>query len=186
VDGRYSTDPSGNSVYAPRDQTELDQIKALVRSAIGFDEARGDQVEVVNMQFAERPDAQGPGTEGPGLFDFTRDDLINWAQMGVTLIISLALVFFVMRPLLKRALAPEERAPLALTSSAEIEPGLPVIPDLPEEATPPTAAPWVNGARAMGEAQLETLKSVGQLVDENPKQAALIVRDWLSSNSAAA
>ncbi|MGB3024862.1 flagellar basal-body MS-ring/collar protein FliF [Paradevosia shaoguanensis] len=186
VDGRYSTDTTGNSVYAPRDQTEIDQIKSLVRSAIGFDEARGDQVEVVNMQFAERPEAQGPGTDGPGLFDFTRDDLINWAQMGVTLIISLALVFFVMRPLVKRVLAPEDRAPLALPPSAEVEAGLPAVPDLPEEANPPTAAPWVNGAKAMGEAQLETLKSVGQLVDENPKQAALIVRDWLSSNSAAA
>jgi len=183
VDGRYTTDASGNSVYAPRDAAEIDQIKALVRSAIGFDEARGDQVEVVNMQFAERPDAQGPGSDGPGLFDFTRDDLINWAQMGVTLIISLALVFFVMRPLVKRVLAPEEKAPLALPQSAEIEPGLPAIPELPEEPVPPTAAPWVNGAKAMGEAQLETLKSVGQLVDENPKQAALIVRDWLSSNS---
>ncbi|MBI4047477.1 MAG: hypothetical protein HY371_11740, partial [Devosia nanyangense] len=115
-----------------------------------------------------------------------RDDLINWAQMGVTLIISLALVFFVMRPLVKRVLAPEDRAPLALPPSAEVEAGLPAVPDLPEEANPPTAAPWVNGAKAMGEAQLETLKSVGQLVDENPKQAALIVRDWLSSNSAAA
>ncbi|MBI4046962.1 MAG: flagellar M-ring protein FliF, partial [Devosia nanyangense] len=44
VDGRYSTDTTGNSVYAPRDQAEIDQIKSLVRSAIGFDEARGDQV----------------------------------------------------------------------------------------------------------------------------------------------
>jgi len=183
VDGRYTTDAGGNSVYAPRDPAEIDQIKALVRSAIGFDEARGDQVEVVNMQFAERPELQGPGSDGPGIFDFTRDDLMNWAQMGVTLIISLALVLFVMRPLIKRVLAPEEKAPLALPAAAEIEPGLPAIPDLPEEMEPATAAPWVNGAKAMGEAQLETLKSVGQLVDENPKQAALIVRDWLSSNS---
>jgi len=186
VDGRYTTDAGGNSVYAPRDPAEIDQIKALVRSAIGFDEARGDQVEVVNMQFAERPELQGPGSDGPGIFDFTRDDLMNWAQMGVTLIISLALVLFVMRPLIKRVLAPEEKAPLALPAAAEIEPGLPAIPDLPEEMEPATAAPWVNGAKAMGEAQLETLKSVGQLVDENPKQAALIVRDWLSSSSSSA
>ena len=33
----------------------LDQITALVRSAIGFDEARGDQVEIANLQFADRP-----------------------------------------------------------------------------------------------------------------------------------
>jgi flagellar M-ring protein FliF len=33
----------------------------------------------------------------------------------------------------------------------------------------------------MGEAQMQTLKTVGTLVEENPKQAALIVRDWLNS-----
>ena len=39
----------------------------------------------------------------------------------------------------------------------------------------------MNNAKSMGEAQAQTLKTVGALVDENPKQAALIVRDWLSS-----
>jgi len=32
-----------------------------------------------------------------------------------------------------------------------------------------------------GAAQAQTLKTVGSLVQENPKQAAVIVRDWLSS-----
>ena len=39
----------------------------------------------------------------------------------------------------------------------------------------------MNSAKSMGEAQLQTLKTVGTLVDENPKQAALIVRDWLNN-----
>jgi flagellar M-ring protein FliF len=39
----------------------------------------------------------------------------------------------------------------------------------------------MNNARSVGEAQAQTMKTVGELVDENPKQAALIVRDWLSS-----
>ena len=99
----------------------LDQIKALVQSAIGFDQTRGDQITVANLQFAQRwPDPVRPSAPaGPGLFDFTRDDLINGAEMLVTLIIALALVFFVMRPLLKRVLSPEKQ-PLALPASAEI------------------------------------------------------------------
>src|SRR5690606_39252714 len=107
VDGSYITDAEGNSVYQPRSAEELAQITALVRSAVGFDEARGDQVEVANLQFAERPELAVIGTEAPGLFDFTRDDLVKGAEMLVTLLIALALVFFVMRPLLKRVLAPE-------------------------------------------------------------------------------
>jgi flagellar M-ring protein FliF len=189
VDGTYSTDASGASAYTPRDQATLDQIQALVRSAIGFSETRGDQITIANLQFADGPTPPALGTEGPGLFDFTRDDLISGAQMLVTLVIALALVFFIMRPLLKRVLSPEQQV-LALPVSAEI--GGPMVP-----ANGPTVAPppemveeqqikaevpaWMNSARQLGAAQAATMKTVGSLVQENPKQAALIVRDWLSS-----
>ena len=43
------------------------------------------------------------------------------------------------------------------------------------------APAWVNSAKSTGEQQMRTLKTVGTLVDENPKQAALIVRDWLNN-----
>jgi flagellar M-ring protein FliF len=47
---------------------------------------------------------------------------------------------------------------------------------------PPGGVPaWVSNARSLGEAQAQTVKSVGSLVSENPKQAALIVRDWLGN-----
>lgn len=189
VDGVYTDDGQGNVTYQPRTAEELAQLTTLVRSAIGFSEPRGDLVEVINLQFADRPTAQGPGTEGPGLFDFTRDDLINWAQMGVTLLIALALIFFVMRPLVRKVLTPEPQ-PLALPNEARTTamgaPGESVAanydPDTGAEILPPAkAAPWMNSARHLGESQLETLKSVGTLVEDNPKQAALIVRDWLNN-----
>ncbi|HVY52286.1 MAG TPA: flagellar basal-body MS-ring/collar protein FliF [Devosia sp.] len=190
VDGTYTTDAQGNSSYAPRDQATLDQIKALVQSAIGFDDKRGDQITVANLQFAQGPTPTAVGTPGPGLFDFTRDDLISGAEMLVTLIIALALVFFVMRPLLKRVLSPET-PPLALPVSAEV--GGPVLVPAAaamtapggehvEDSAPPAMVPaWMKDARNLGAAQAQTMKTVGQLVQDNPKQAALIVRDWLSS-----
>ena len=198
VDGVYTTDPNGNATYAPRDQAQLDQLTALVKSAIGFDEARGDQVEVANLQFAERPGLTSKGTSEAGLFDFTRDDLMSAAEMAVTMLIALALVFFVLRPLLKRVLTPE-KAPLALPSSAEINAGASGELGIPFSGAPmsqyQTGSPegeaaqvervpaWMNSAKSMGEAQARTLKTVGELVDENPKQAALIVRDWLTTPS---
>jgi flagellar M-ring protein FliF len=186
VDGTYTTGADGSAVYAPRDQAMLDQIQALVRSAIGYDEARGDQLTVANLQFAVGPTPPALGTAGPGMFDFTRDDLINAAEMLVTLVIALALVFFIMRPLLKRVLSPET-GPLALPMSAEVgaaaEPPLPLPPDMPEgqPAAHPPVPTWVQDARQVGAAQAATMKTVGALVQDNPKQAALIVRDWLSS-----
>lgn len=203
VDGTYTTDAQGTSTYAPRDQATLDQLTQIVRSAVGFDQTRGDQVQVTNLQFAARPELAAAGTSAPGLFDFTRDDLMNAAQMAVTLLIALALVFFVMRPLLKRVMSPEGGA-LALPQSAEINPGamgpgnfgpaavnsqLPNLsnadlndPSVVADGNPRVPA-WMNNARQMGEQQAQTLRTVGTLVDENPKQAALIVRDWLATAS---
>src|SRR5690606_1594043 len=118
VDGVYTYDAAGNAVYAPREQAEIDQITALVRTAMGYEEARGDQIEVINMQFAERPGIEA-GTEAPGLFDFTRDDLVRFAEMAVTLLIALALVLLIMRPLVRKVLAPEPQ-PLALPQAASV------------------------------------------------------------------
>lgn len=203
VDGTYVADATGNSAYTPRTAEEIAQITALVKSAVGFSDTRGDQVEVANLQFADRPELAATGTSEPGLLDFTRDDLMNSAEMAVTLLIALALVFFVLRPLLKRVLAPEPK-PLALPASAELgaNPALgpgnfganglaSSLPNLNGEYSdedeqtqkPPRVPAWMNNAKSMGESQAQTLRTVGQLVDENPKQAALIVRDWLASAS---
>lgn len=186
VDGVYATDATGNSTYTPRTADEIAQILTLVRSAVGYSETRGDSVEVVNMQFAERPELAVPGTDAAaGLLDFTRDDIMNGAEMAVTLLIALALVFFVMRPLLKKVLTPETK-PLALPSAAELgHHGVlgangQIVAQQPEEPRDKTPA-WVANAKSMGETQLQTLKTVGTLVEENPRQAALIVRDWLGS-----
>jgi flagellar M-ring protein FliF len=186
VDGTYADDGAGNMTYTPRSADEIAQILTLVRSAVGFSAERGDSVEVVNMQFAERPELAPLGTEADaGLLDFTRDDLMNGAEMAVTLLIALALVFFVMRPLLKKALTPETQ-PLALPEAAEVSHHgvlgangqvTPEIEEAPRDKTPA----WVANAKSMGETQLQTLQTVGALVEENPRQAALIVRDWLGN-----
>ena len=42
-------------------------------------------------------------------------------------------------------------------------------------------AAWLGATQSAGASQGQTLKTVGNLVDGNPKQAAMIVRDWLSN-----
>ncbi|KQT46951.1 flagellar M-ring protein FliF [Devosia sp. Leaf420] len=193
VDGTYTDDGQGNMTYAPRSADEITQIQTLVRSAVGYSIDRGDTVDVVNMQFAERPDLAPAGTDQQGgLLDFTRDDIMNGAEMAVTLLIALALMFFVLRPLLKKVMSPEPTT-LALPAAVELGQGTTldaegnVIPTLAEDPMTDQARAalanhdWIEDAKALGEAQLQQLKSVGSLVEENPKQAALIVRGWLSN-----
>ena len=181
VDGVYTYDAAGNAIYEPRPQAELDQITALVRTAMGYDADRGDQIEVVNMQFAERPGIEA-GTAEPGLFEFSRDDLMKFAEMAVTLLIALALVLFVMRPLVKKVLAPEPK-PLALpeTASVPAEYKEPQEDPMAEARSREAATEaWMETAKSLGESQVKALKMVGELVEESPKQASLIIRDWLS------
>ena len=58
VDGIYTKNEKGELVYKERSKEELDRIAALVRSAIGFDQKRGDQVEVVNLQIRRSADGR--------------------------------------------------------------------------------------------------------------------------------
>ncbi len=91
----------------------MDRIAALVRSAVGFDEQRGDNVEVVNLRFAQGPVADLPESE-VGLFDFTKDDILYMVELGVIVVISILLLFFVVRPLVRKVVAEEEKEPDAL------------------------------------------------------------------------
>ena len=114
VDGSYAKNEKGEMVYQERSKEQLDRIAALVRSAIGFDQKRGDQVEVVNLKFAEAPTV-APVAEPTGLLgmlQFTKDDVMYVIELGVMMLLGLVVLFMVIRPLVKRILASEQVAAL--------------------------------------------------------------------------
>ena len=105
VDGTYSKNDKGEVTYQPRSKEEIDQITALVRTAIGFDQKRGDQVEVVNLRFAEMP--ANPITEPTGwlaALPFTKDDIMRAIEMAVMGLLGLVVLLMVVRPLVRRML----------------------------------------------------------------------------------
>ncbi len=108
VDGIYSKNAKGESAYKPRPKEEIDRISALVRSAIGYDAKRGDQVEVVNLRFAETPSVPIDTPTGwMSYFQFSKDDIMRWAEMGVMLVLGLIVLFTVVRPLVRRVVTPD-------------------------------------------------------------------------------
>ncbi|HRK25259.1 MAG TPA: flagellar basal-body MS-ring/collar protein FliF, partial [Beijerinckiaceae bacterium] len=108
VDGLYSKGANGALTYAPRQAEELQRIATLVRLGIGFNKERGDQVEVVNLPFAEAP--QAADLAEPPLLErllaFSRDDLMRLSEAGVLLLTTLIVLIFVVRPLIRQVLAP--------------------------------------------------------------------------------
>ncbi|HEY5378495.1 MAG TPA: flagellar basal-body MS-ring/collar protein FliF [Pseudolabrys sp.] len=111
VDGNYTKNDKGEMVYAPRTKEEIDRIASLVRSAIGFDAKRGDQVEVVNLRFAETPSM--PIAEPVGWMSyltFTKDDIMRFAEQGVMVVLGLIVLLLVVRPLVRRIVTPDGMA----------------------------------------------------------------------------
>lgn len=95
------------ATYQPRSQEEIDRLTALVKSAVGFDESRGDVVTLQSAAFA-RPDVTMDDAVAPGPFDFDKFDIVRWAEIGALLVTALALVFFVLRPLIRGLFAKPE------------------------------------------------------------------------------
>lgn len=178
VDGAYDKNEKGELVYKERSKEELDRIAALVRSAIGFDQKRGDQVEVVNLKFAEAPAV--PQINEPsgilGMLQFTKDDVMYVIELGVMMLLGLVVMFMVIRPLVKKILASEDVA--ALT-------GLPALTDETAQAVAQAAssqqtAHLIDVAQVQGQVHAQSVHRVGELADRNPGEAAAIIRQWLA------
>ncbi len=188
VDGTYSKNDKGEVSYQPRSKEEIDQITALVRTAIGFDQKRGDQVEVVNLRFAEMP--ANPINEPTGwlaALQFTKDDIMRAIEMAVMGLLGLVVLLMVVRPLVRRMLTPEEQAPLALPAGfagngQEAAPTTPISDTpLPESQT----AKMIDIAQVAGQVHAQSVQKVGELADKNPNEAVSIIRQWMNDNAAA-
>nr|WP_321455999.1 flagellar basal-body MS-ring/collar protein FliF [uncultured Cohaesibacter sp.] len=186
VDGTYEKNENGELVYTPRSPEELEQIATLVRSAVGYDQTRGDKVEVINLQFAE-----GPQTifdeEGNELFAFTKDDYMRFTELGVMFLMMLIVLFMVVRPMMKRMFEKAEDqkddldiiigpdgTPMIKTESGELIPA----PHGEDDPKHPTLQA-IEHAQLQGALQADTLIKVGDMVKDNPEEAAKIIRLWL-------
>jgi len=185
VDGSYAKNDKGESVYQPRGKEELDRIAALVRTAIGFDQKRGDQIEVVNLRFAEAPAA--PIQETPTGFlsflQFTKDDIMRGVELVVMALLALIVVLFVVRPLVRRILTPDE--PRAVTAAAPGIPAIagqaanPALPEPPLQAAPSQTSRMIDMAQVQGQVHAQSMQKVGELAERNPNETVAIVRQWL-------
>ena len=184
VDGSYSKNEKGEMVYQERSKEQLDRIAALVRSAIGFDQKRGDHVEVVNLKFAEAP-AVAPIAEPTGLLgmlQFTKDDVMYVIELGVMMLLSLVVLFMVVRPLVRRILASEvipaltgaDQAPALTDGNAAAATGQSLV------AGPNAASQMIDVAQVQGQVHAQTVHRVGELAERNPNETASIVRQWLT------
>jgi flagellar M-ring protein FliF len=194
VDGLYARDAQGNVNYQPRPPEELERIGALVRSAIGFDQRRGDQVEIVNLRFAEAPQLAAPEAPKPWwmIYDLTKEDIRYAIELFVLLIVSILVMLFVVRPLLRRIVTPDppQALPAPVLSGkgggngdgGDDKPAVKAPPIAPamESAT----MKMIEIAQIKGEVHQASLAKVGELVEKNPHETVSIIRQWLNDAEA--
>jgi flagellar M-ring protein FliF len=203
VNGAYQTQ-DGERVYVPRRQDEMDKLTALVRTAVGFKEERGDKIEVVNMRFPDPGEI--PEAEIPAFLGLKKADYFRIAEIGVLAIVALLVVLLVARPLVSRLLAaaPDAASTVATAvgqiAAATMPPGAIAGPDgadvaeleFDEEMTPAQiearAAAKAAGtefeamldlANIENQAKAQSMRKVGELVQDNPEDAVTIIRGWL-------
>ena len=188
VDGNYSKNDKGEAVYQPRSKEEIERIAALVRTAIGFDQKRGDQVEVVNLRFAESQAT--PIVEPTGwlsYLQFTKDDIMRAVEMMVMGLLGLVVLLMVVRPLVRRILTPEEGTVPALPAGTAVAGILPAdgtaVPAIEAKAaiaaTPSETAKMIDIAQVQGQVHAQSVQKVGDLADKNPHETISIIRQWL-------
>ena len=171
----YRIDENGESV--PLDPALLDQVNALVREAVGFDDARGDTVQVINSPFivpAPLEPLPEPGLlEQPWVWELGKGLL---AALGV-----LALILTVLRPMVKYSTS---YAPPAL-AGASANPAL-AAPGGAEGddqaaatlALPPTELPLSPPKHNYQ----QSLAMARNSASEEPVRAAYVVKNWIAAD----
>jgi flagellar M-ring protein FliF len=198
------------ATYQPRPPEEIARLTALVKSAVGFSEQRGDIVTVESAAFA-RPDTAMDDAVAPGPFDFDKFDLVRGAEIGALLITALALVFFVLRPLisglfskpepeglpddilaLKGAKRAKAIADFQATQAASpaappltmAEPGQTTLPDSRavgfDVPTPERLDAGIDVARISGQVKASSIKKISEVVSSHPDESIAIIRSWLA------
>lgn len=185
VDGTYTTAEDGTRTYQPRTDAELDQIAALVRSAIGFDAQRGDSLEVVNMQFAEVEVIDDVLIDDT-LFGFDKNKLLDMAEILTVAIMIILVVLLVIQPMVGRLLAAEGPQ---VDDDLEADllgarPPSPALEGPSDEEFQPSQVDedqsMIDMQKVEGQVKASSVKKIEDIVDAYPAETVSVLRSWMT------
>lgn len=203
INGVTTAKADGERVYTPRSEEELKQIEALVKTAIGYDEKRGDQVQIANLRFNEME----PAAEEVGELPFMGVESTEWMRFAETAILGLVALLtalFVFRPLITRLMEigpyqiGQMQPALAGSASSGAVPQL-TGPSVPGQNNTQSQDALTSGdsmlqlihskeqqldsmidiAKIDGQVKASSVKKVGEVVSKHPEEAISILRTWL-------
>ncbi|MBY0356237.1 MAG: flagellar M-ring protein FliF [Rickettsiales bacterium] len=173
VDGTYITNDQGSEVYTARSEQEIQQLESLVRSAVGYDEARGDKVDVINMQFAREANVF---EEGP--LDFLKQDLSGIVQTLVLGGVAILFILLVIRPLVSRAISTNSEAETEEEEMKRILLGGPSMTARLSDFSGEEDEGLITIDRVDGGIKSSTMKKINELIETHPDEAMSVIRGW--------
>ncbi|OWU83202.1 flagellar M-ring protein FliF [Oceanicola sp. 22II-s10i] len=211
VNGIYNVQPDGTVDYAERPADELQQLQALVQTAVGFDQQRGDNVSVVSLRFMDYSmDVGEPVTRS--ITQILADNLNNILRGLFALVLVAIVLFLGFRPALRQALAiqrPDDTEALPGASAATA--ALPATgaegeePGQAQQARPqlvggtaqsmhhtgtildplPPGADdeLVRIATVQGGVQRGWISTINELIEREPDDALKVVKGWLAEGA---
>lgn len=180
VDYREQRDEEGAWQRVPLSDVEVAQIERLVRQAMGFSQARGDEIEVVNSPFSR------PVDDEETLEWWQSPEVHNLAlTFGRYLLVALGALLaylLILRPLIKRhtqqpMLASAPGTGLRVRVDDEAPEGLDGELEEDIETSRTYQKPKRKRKSSAYEDQLAELRELAQ---EDPRMIAMIVRSWMN------
>jgi len=202
VDGRYEPDAKAvapknatkdwapQKKYAPRDQAELEKISSLIKSAMGYDESRGDTVQVVNMQFIEETIPEAFLKDDNLIMGFQKADLLGIAETFALSVVAVLVILLVLRPLASHiALSSSRAAPSGGSTLAEETAMLSgggqarLSPPADNDAGPSELESMINMSQVEGKVKASSVQKISELVTNHPAETVAVIRTWMSQES---
>lgn len=179
INYRETIDENGDPQTEPLGDEELTQLERLVRQAMGFSEARGDEIALVNSPFTVEEHETEP------LEWWQRPDIQRLAAtLGRYLLVGLAallLYLLILRPFIKRATAIPAPASQqsASTITARVGDEEEPVSDGAEEDNTST---YDKPRRRKATAYEQNLNNLRSMAEEDPRMVAMVVRSWMNKH----
>ncbi|MDF0595798.1 flagellar basal-body MS-ring/collar protein FliF [Psychromarinibacter halotolerans] len=189
-----------NGAYTPRTPEDLERLTALVHSAAGIDEERGDVVTVENLSFVAG-DPTATARERSGFMDVVAMNFGAIVRALAAVVVVALLLFFGVRPLMRSFAASTEAAaegdatadavaietPDAETPAAAGTPGAPGEQPRPKPMAEPVIVEeeeeFVSLASVSGNVMRRHIDELTKLIEVEPEGSLRIIRSWINQKS---
>jgi flagellar M-ring protein FliF len=178
VDNFRTSDKEGKVKETALTPQQIEHVTQLVKDAVGFDEARGDNVNVVNASFtADAPPSDGE-LESPPIWESPM--FLNIAKVlgGVTVL--LVLVLSVLRPMIRSLVGPQRQQVQLMPRTATAG----AVPADQAAAAGGANTPALPGAegKAIALTHEQQVAQARTLANSDAKRVAQVVRGWVAQD----